>query len=547
MVDKENNIINLLQEKLQKDIWVEKALSESYKNKLFKLLLEINTGIIRLHSLFFKYSSNKGSKLFTDDPMLEWQSSAFRRIQLFTMLPFINVNCGIRSSLVDYGQFQKDFVLKSIDDLEVSYQKFLNMLIPILKRVSDISDFFVKSDISKSLIRKKANLVSNNVRRRFEPLLQMYDKSYDRSEKEQNYHKKKCFNIAFVGTVKAGKSTLINAVLKKNLASSEVTPETAALTEFVRADSNYVRVCFYSSEEWQEVWKSISELSSDDPFFCEYSKDQIYKKSREYIGKTSSSFPVKTDSELENLILSWTSSKFISHLFIKKIIIGVQNGLEFLPENVAIVDTPGLFDPLVYRSNLTRKYIKEADAVVICIPQHCMREEEVNTIRSVFSSIDRKRSDIDKLVYVVVTGMDRFNNPERDFRRQKKYFSNFLESLDCFGSRKVALNNIISVSAFIYNSLLRLKNNLLNDPNYIYSVEAYSLLSFAGRTGLAPEDITKWSDEYISSVMMKTNVSRVVSLLKNIVYSQYKTLYEEMNVLYSEIENMELLPEFKEE
>ena len=38
--------------------------------------------------------------------------------------------------------------------------------------------------------------------------------------------------IAFVGTIKAGKSTLINALLKRELASMAVRPETATLSKF---------------------------------------------------------------------------------------------------------------------------------------------------------------------------------------------------------------------------------------------------------------------------------------------------------------------------
>ena len=65
---------------------------------------------------------------------------------------------------------------------------------------------------------------------------------------------KKCsnaeFHIALVGAIKAGKSTLINALLGHEYASTKVTPETAALTKFRRGDRNYVKVSFYSKNEW---------------------------------------------------------------------------------------------------------------------------------------------------------------------------------------------------------------------------------------------------------------------------------------------------------
>jgi len=66
------------------------------------------------------------------------------------------------------------------------------------------------------------------------------------------------FHIAFVGTIKAGKSTLINALLGRNLASTSVTPETAVLTKFRSSRKDFVRVQFYSSDEWEQLWKSIS-------------------------------------------------------------------------------------------------------------------------------------------------------------------------------------------------------------------------------------------------------------------------------------------------
>ena len=50
------------------------------------------------------------------------------------------------------------------------------------------------------------------------------------------------FHIALVGAIKAGKSTLINALLGYEYASTKVTPETAALTKFRRGNRNYVSI-----------------------------------------------------------------------------------------------------------------------------------------------------------------------------------------------------------------------------------------------------------------------------------------------------------------
>ena len=86
---------------------------------------------------------------------------------------------------------------------------------------------------------------------------------------------KKCsdaeFHIALVGAIKAGKSTLINALLGYEYASTKVTPETAALTKFKKADDNYVKLLLYTKEEWDSLWKSAVEGNADI-FLEEYKK-----------------------------------------------------------------------------------------------------------------------------------------------------------------------------------------------------------------------------------------------------------------------------------
>ena len=71
------------------------------------------------------------------------------------------------------------------------------------------------------------------------------------------------FHIALVGAIKAGKSSLINAILGENLASTEVTPETAALTKFRGSHSdNLISITFYTQREWDKLWTSAKETRS---------------------------------------------------------------------------------------------------------------------------------------------------------------------------------------------------------------------------------------------------------------------------------------------
>lgn len=69
--------------------------------------------------------------------------------------------------------------------------------------------------------------------------------------------------IAVVGTVKAGKSMFLNAILGKEVASSYPTPETAALTKFRYSDKgDYVKITYFTQEEWGQLWDSVQEAKS---------------------------------------------------------------------------------------------------------------------------------------------------------------------------------------------------------------------------------------------------------------------------------------------
>ena len=66
------------------------------------------------------------------------------------------------------------------------------------------------------------------------------------------------YQIAIVGAIKAGKSTLINALLGYDLASVDVTPETATLTKIKASEKSYVKTSFYTNEDWAKIWSQAN-------------------------------------------------------------------------------------------------------------------------------------------------------------------------------------------------------------------------------------------------------------------------------------------------
>ena len=190
------------------------------------------------------------------------------------------------------------------------------------------------------------------------------------------------FQIAFVGTIKTGKSTLINSLLGKNYASMAVTPETAALTKFRASMRDYIRVIFYTKDEWKKLWDSRT--SAADAFMAEYNELNAARHKDKWIGHEPIRKELASD-DIEQELSVWSSSKSPEHYFVKEIEVGISTLPKNFPQQVVFVDTPGLSDPVAYRSELTREYIRRANAVFVCVDAQKVQKEEIETISSVFS------------------------------------------------------------------------------------------------------------------------------------------------------------------
>lgn len=183
------------------------------------------------------------------------------------------------------------------------------------------------------------------------------EKSDDLSGKMMDFlelcHKPE-FQIAFVGTIKTGKSTLINSLLGHNYASMSVTPETAALTKFRSSPRDYVKILFYTPGEWKTLWKSRT--SAADAFMEEYRELNAEAQKDKWIGHEEI-FRELPNGEIEKELAVWSSSKSARHYFVKEIEVGISSLPKDFPEQVVFVDTPGLLDPVAYRSELSLIHI----------------------------------------------------------------------------------------------------------------------------------------------------------------------------------------------
>ena len=314
------------------------------------------------------------------------------------------------------------------------------------------------------------------------------------------------FQIALVGTIKAGKSTLINAFLNYDLASTRVTPETAALTKFKKAAEDFVQISFYTAEEWAQLWKSATS-TTNNVFVKDYKELNADAEKNKWLNCETQRKTCANKDELKNEIERWTSSKSPCHYFVKEVLVGLK---DFdLPEGVVLIDTPGLNDVVEFRSNITRNYIKQANAVLMCVKSDSLTGEELKTLYRVF---DNTMGKVHK-VYVIATQIDTLNDPKKDWQLQQVEWTKYLESEQCYQNKDLVQRNLVPVSAYLYNWLQQYKNNQL-DKKEISKLKSLALMRL-------DIDLAEF-DENFKDLEEFTNIKFLYGKLQNEIVAKYK-------------------------
>lgn len=353
------------------------------------------------------------------------------------------------------------------------------------------------------------------------------------------------YQIAIVGAIKAGKSTLINALIGYELASVDVTPETATLTKFSYADKNILKIKFYSEKEWDSIWKNAKDKKAEK-FLEEYEELKAEEIKLEYLNHADMEQTFSTLDEMKAEIIKWTSSKKKEHFFVKELDIGLKD--LNLPKQVSLVDTPGLNDVVDYRSKITTDYIGSANAVIVCVNAKTLRNDEVLTLSKVFSKARYKEDKI----YVLGTQIDTMNSYD-DWLKQKENWIDTLKTfykksdteIDKRNARLKAKTHLLGISAWVYNfknqlekeKLSRIlrklyKTNILNDD------ECDELEEKLDNNRITQKDIEELKNKIIEfSKIEKLNKIIKEDLLKNFNEAMFKDFIENYKELRDEIDS----------
>jgi GTPase SAR1 family protein len=339
------------------------------------------------------------------------------------MMPSVSTTCGSCGHPIEShqlvctfcGALSKSFPYTLADfDIEKQCMAEVEELAKTIIDSNCNDDDWLYSELDEKFrkMKKIRNISYKAMKDKGEENAPVYRKIYGLSQKFFSDYRKKRIEIAVVGTVKAGKSSLINALIGTRLASVDPTPETSILVKYrTTSEGNYLKISFYTEAQWNKLWSTTKNATV---FRKEYDRLEAENIKYDYLNKPKKYIKCSSE-ELPNIMMEWSKSDAPKHFFVKEIEVGYQS--DTIPHDVFLVDTPGLSDPVRYRSDITRRYIKRSDWILACITgENLSGQPEFNFLSKVISN---KGGDISK-VFVVATKKDMLTNAEGE-KKEKEF------------------------------------------------------------------------------------------------------------------------------
>ena len=339
------------------------------------------------------------------------------------MMPSVSTTCGSCGHPIEShqlvcsfcGALSKSFPYELVDfDIEKKCMAEVEELAKIIKESNCNDDDWLYQELDDKFrkMKKIKNIAYKAMKDKGEENAPVYRKISGLTQKFFSDYRKRRIEIAVVGTVKAGKSSLINALIGTRLASVDPTPETSILVKYrTTSEGNYLKINFYTEAQWNKLWSTAKNATV---FRNEYDRLGAENIKYEYLNKPQKYITCSSE-ELPRIMMEWSKSDAPKHFFVKEIEVGYQS--DTLPHDVFLVDTPGLSDPVRYRSDITRRYIKRSDWILACITgENLSCQPEFNFLSKVISN---KGGDVSK-IFVVATKKDMLTNAEGE-KKEKEF------------------------------------------------------------------------------------------------------------------------------
>lgn len=222
-------------------------------------------------------------------------------------------------------------------------------------------------------------------------------------ENTKNYLDNQKFSIGITGVMNAGKSTMLNALMGREILGSAVVPETANLTIVKHNPTDTAKVYYWNQQEWDRIKKSAEQLESMREFVNE--TNRIFGENLKNYIRPVSRFDEVDIKDLSSYTSAEASGKKCN--LVKYVELGSK--LDFLSDGIEIVDTPGLDDPVIQREEITKEYISQCDMML-----HLMNVSQSATLKDVEFIIDAVLyQNISKLL-IVITRADTVTKEQLD-------------------------------------------------------------------------------------------------------------------------------------
>ncbi|MCK4711651.1 MAG: dynamin family protein [Marinosulfonomonas sp.] len=333
-------------------------------------------------------------------------------------------------------------------------------------------------------------------------------------------------SISFIGQVKAGKTSLVNALVgKPGFLPSDVNPWTAVVTRlfFGKPGGPHqgAQFAFFDDQQWDKFATRggrLAELAAEIPEsegkladvhaeierMRERAKKQLGNKFQALLGKTHRFDNATTDVLARYICAGDDPDELVKqHVHGRYADITRDASVFFEKEKFAfptvLVDTPGLNDPLLIREEITIQSLEHSQVFVLVLSAHQAFSKADLYLLRILNALR-----LDRLI-VFVNRVDELTNPETDVPAIREHIQNFLAKENpgtdipvIFGSAACANNAITGETAV--------------DLKRIESVQAIS------KGATPPKSSTKFDDPQQQSAWLASGLPMLEQTLSEMIF-----------------------------
>lgn len=256
----------------------------------------------------------------------------------------------------------------NINELEKEFSKYKNELDFVHKKIFDLCEDEI---YPITRLRNKFSLKTNDF-----------------------ISKDRKLNIGIIGQIKTGRSTFLNTLIfdGEDVLPKAVTPKTAIVTKIIYAKRNFIEVEYYSKEELE-----ILKIEVPESIYLDY-----------YLKLVTQKIECGSYQTLKRTLDDYISENGKLTPIVKSVIINIKN--EKI-KDICIIDTPGLNDPVLSRSNKTKDFLETCDVVFFLSRSSQFLDK--NDVELLYTKLPQK--GVKKLVLVCSRVDDALNDKITDY------------------------------------------------------------------------------------------------------------------------------------